>query len=253
MDRLVEYTGLEIAGWILAPGKWVHAKTAATWDRYIDLANVEAENRRLHSKVEEMQLKVVRLEKEAAVAKRLRRLLKFKPPKGWETEGVRVIAHRLGPNAALKTLLINKGSENGVAINTPTLTPQGMVGKVIRVSPHFSTVLLLTDPNSRIAVVGKKSRTSGILCGQGPKALLQVKYIPQNDPLHEGEILVTSGLANIFPKGVPVAKVSKIEHSKLSLFQRVLAKPMVHFRNQEELLLLYRQAKKKDLQPREKE
>lgn len=237
----------------MAPGKWIQHNSVKFWERYVDLRGIEEENSDLQSRIKDLQLKVIHLEKEADLANRLRKLLKFKPPEGWDTEGVRVMAHRIGPNAALKTLLINKGSVNGVKTDTPALTTQGMVGKVFRVSPNFSTVLLLTDPNSRIAVVGKKTRTSGILSGQGPNSLLQVKYIPQNDPLEEGEVLQTSGLANIFPRGLPVAQISKIEHSELSLFQTVWAKPLVDFKNKEELLLLFKQAAQEKLETTDKD
>ncbi|MFW6388854.1 MAG: rod shape-determining protein MreC, partial [Desulfohalobiaceae bacterium] len=84
----------------------------------------------------------------------------------------------------------------------------------------------------------QQTRNNAIIQGQGPDKSLQVKYVGQNAPLFSREQLVTSGLAGIFPKGLPVARVEQIRHSELSLFQQVLAKPLVELQNLEEVLLL---------------
>lgn len=185
-----------------------------------------------------MALRIARLYEESAEARRLRGLLEVSPPEPWDMAGARVIAHRLGPNAALETVLVDKGSLTGAVLNTPVITPAGVVGRVVRVSAHSANVLLLTDPNSRISVIGRDSRTPGILCGTGAEGVLELLYVPLNAPLKAGEILVTSGLAGIFPKGLPVARVSRIELSDISLFQTVTAEPLAYPRRQEEVLLL---------------
>jgi rod shape-determining protein MreC len=133
---------------------------------------------------------------------------------------------------------INKGSRDGIRQNTPILTPDGVVGRTNQVSPHFSTVLLITDPNSNIPVRGQRSRTNGILRGQGLRRQLQVKHVPQNSPMYEDEVLVTSGLDGLFPKGLPVARVEKVTISDLSLFKDVQARSLVNVKQQEEVLAI---------------
>ena len=238
IDRFASYTGLEFVGWVLEPGIWVQNKTKSMWNNYIDLVDIGKENRRLREKLKQTKLQIFKLKQKNAEYNRLQELLKFSPPKDWKYQGARILAHELGPNAVLKTLLVSKGKTDGISKNTPVVTPEGVVGKVLRTSAHYSTVLLLTDPNSRIPVKGKKSRTNGIIQGQGPYSDLKLSYVPKNAQLFEEEILVTSGLGRIFPKGIPVARVQDIEKSDLSLFKQVGAKPVSKLKKLEEVLLI---------------
>lgn len=238
LDQVASYTGLEFVGWVLAPGKWLQHRAQELWSRYIYLQNVQEQNLRLQQRLAELRLRAAELQSQAAEASRLRSLLQLSPPEGWDYQAARIIAHRTGPNSLLKTILINKGSSQGVHKDMPVVTPKGVVGRVRRISFNFSTVLLLTDPNSQIPVLSQKTRNNAILQGQGTQKPLQVKYIGQNVAIFNQEQLVTSGLAGIFPKGLPVAQVEQIRHSELSLFQQVLAEPLVELHNLEEILLL---------------
>ncbi len=240
LDRLSEITGMEIAGWLLRPGNWVATEADQRWSRYVHLVGVEQENERLRGAVSRMALSMASLREDSARARRLESYLEFKPPEMWARQGARVIAHRLGPTGTLETFLVDKGGSDGIYDDAPVITPDGVVGRVMRVSPSASTVLLLNDPNSRIPVLGRDSRTTGILVGQGPGQLLAIDYVPLNEPMGEGEILVSSGLARVFPKGIPVARVVSVERSDISLFKTVLAEPLVDVRNLEQVLVLTR-------------
>jgi len=240
-DRLASKTGLEFVGWVLYPGEAVSRRVTDFWNRYVYLVGVRQENEDLRDETRRLNLEIIELRKEAAQARRLRDLLGFRSPESWTSEGATVIAHRMGPNAGLETVIVDKGSSDGFDVDTPVITPEGAVGRVFKVSPNFSDVLLLTDPNSRISVIGQQTRVNGILAGQGPGVLLQVLYVPINDSVEQGELLVTSGLGGVFPKGVPVARVVSIERSSISLFQTVLADPLVNFKDLEEVLLIRKQ------------
>lgn len=238
LDRLARYTGLEIVGSVLAPGKWVHRRAQTFLDTYIFLHQAQEQNIALQKEIQNLKLEVMRLRKEAQTALRLRELLHFSPPPEWKFQGADIIGSRIGPNAVLQTVTINKGSRDGITKNTPILTPDGVVGRANQVSPHFATVLLITDPNSNIPVRGQRSRTNGILRGQGLRRPLQVKHVPQNSPMFEDEVLVTSGLDGLFPKGLPVARVDKVTISDLSLFKEVQARSLVDVKRQEEVLAI---------------
>jgi rod shape-determining protein MreC len=238
LDRLAAYTGMEFVGWVLAPGQWVHDRAVYYWSSYISLMDAQVENRRLRRQLRRKTLRLNELRRQASEIDRLRGLLRLSPPEGWSYQGARVLAHRLGPNAALQTIFVDKGSASGITRDTPVLIPDGVIGRVYKVSPHYANILLLTDPNSNIPVLGHKSRTNGIVNGQGPNASLELKYVPQNAPLHSSEMLITSGLSGIFPKGLPVANVASVEQSELSLFKQIRAEPLVNPRRIEEVLLL---------------
>lgn len=238
LDRMARYSGLEIVGSVLAPGKWVHRRTLFLWTSYIDLHQVQEKNTVLEQEIEDLKLQIMRLREQAQTAVRLRELMHFHPPPQWEFQGADIIGSRVGPNAVLQTVLINKGSRNGLSKDTPILTPDGVVGRVNQVSSNFSTILLLTDPNSSIPVRGRRTRTNGIICGMGTGQHLQVKHVPQNSPLEDGEVLITSGLAGLFPEGLPVAQVTQVSISDLSLFKEVQARPLVNVERLEEVLAI---------------
>jgi rod shape-determining protein MreC len=240
LDSLAANTGLEFVSWVLRPGKWVADKATRMWVDYFHLVDVQQENRRLAAEVDRLSMDVAALREEAAEAPRLRKLLNYSPPRTWSVQGARVIAHRLGPAGALDTVLIDKGTLGGVTVNVPVATPGGVAGRVLRAAMQASTVLLVTDPNSKIPVVSRVHRTTGILSGQGAGEDLEVRYVPLNAPLEVGEVLVTSGLAGIFPKGLPVAEVTGIERSDISLFLTVHARPLVDYNSLEEVLLFTR-------------
>lgn len=238
LDALTSATGLEVTGWVLQPGRWIADEASEYWRRYAFLVGVERENERLRGELDRLALENVTLREQAVAARRLERLLRFRPPREWTTEGVRVVAHRLGPAAALETVLIDKGLFNGVTEDTPVVTTRGVMGRVLKTGVTSSQVLLLTDVNSAVAVVGQEHRTEGVAFGRGPGKELDVRYMNINADLQPGELLVTSGLAGIYPKGLPVAVITRVERSELSLFLDVTAAPLVDAGQQEEALLM---------------
>lgn len=242
LDAVSGHTGLEFVGWVLKPGKWTVDKAQELWRSYVYLVDVRDENDMLRKQVDQLKLELAGTREEAAEVKRLRRLLSFAPVPGWSSQGARVIAHRLGPGAVLDTLMVDKGALTGIGPNNPVATADGIMGRVLRAGASTATVLLITDINSKFPVLGAKSRISGVLCGRGDTGMLEVRYVPQNAPLAVGEMLLTSGLAGIFPKGLPVAQVTSVERSDISLFLTVRARPLVDLRNAEEALVLHREA-----------
>ncbi|SKA89540.1 rod shape-determining protein MreC [Paucidesulfovibrio gracilis DSM 16080] len=238
LDALTSVTGLEVTGWALQPGRWIADKTSDAWHQYAFLVGVERENERLRQELDRIALENVALREQAAATRRLERLLRFHPPKGWTTEGVRVVAQRMGPAAALESILVDKGMFSGVADDMPLVTTRGVVGRVMESGVSISQVLLLTDVNSAVAVVGQEHRTKGVAFGRGPGKELAIRYMNINAELQPGELLVTSGMDGIFPKGLPVAVITRVDRSELSLFLDVSARPLVDVRELEEALLM---------------
>lgn len=242
LDDVASRSGLEFVGLVIKPGQWVADQSAALWKRYIYLVELRQEGDALRARLDALTLELARAREQAAEVERLRQLLSFAPPQDWDGIGARVIAQRMGPNAVLESITIDKGTMGGAAVNTPVATPEGLVGRVLRSGLSVSTVLLVTDHNSKVPVLGRTNRTTGVLTGQGPGRPLEMRYVPLNAPVDVGEILITSGLAQIHPKGLPVARVIAVERSEISLFLTVLAEPLVDLRDLEEVLLLMPEA-----------
>lgn len=238
LDTLAEDTGLDAVGLVLKPGRFVVDRAVAFWTRYVYLVGVQEENDHLRSEVDHLRMEAQALREKAQSAERLEQLLGFTPQPGWTVEGARVVGQRMGPNALLETILVDKGSLSGAATDEPVVTPLGVVGRVLRTGLGTSTVLLLDDVNSRLAVLGQKNRSAGVLAGRGPGRELELRYVNLNAPIEPGELLVTSGLTGFFPKGLPVARVLRVERSDLSLFLDISAEPLVDFEALEEVLIL---------------
>lgn len=238
VDTLASHTGLELTRWVLTPGKWVWTRLSSFWDRYVYFVGLRQENETLRGDLAKANDELVGAREQASLAKRLTELLLISPPPQWSREGARVIAHRLGPNAALETFVIDKGSRHGVEMNTPVVAPEGVVGRVLRYSMSAATVIMITDPNSKIPVVSQKTRTQGILLGRGPNQPLQLQYVSLSSPVEAGETLVTTGLEGIFPKGLPVANISSVSREGASLFLNVQAQPLFEQKRLEEVVLL---------------
>ncbi|MBG0790153.1 MAG: rod shape-determining protein MreC [Desulfovibrionaceae bacterium] len=240
LDALSSYTGLDISGVVLRPGIWVSDKVSEFWHRYIYLVGLKQQNDALRDEASNLRRTNMLMQARAASASRFERLLGFEPPKHWTFSGMRVIGHRMGPAGALATLTVDKGTASGVAADMPVASLGGVVGRILRTGAGASTVLLLTDPNSSIAVMGAQNRSPGMLAGQGYGKPLMLRYINQNAVIDPDEILLSSGLSGIYPKGLPVARVTKIQRSDISLFLTVQAEPLVDMAGLEEVLLLRR-------------
>lgn len=240
LDALSKYTGLDISGFVIRPGMWVSDQVVSIWERYIYLVDLKRQNDELRERNARLSRKNMLLNAQARSAERLERLLGFTPPDAWEFSGARVIAHQMGPSGVLSTMAIDKGSAAGLTTDMPVVSPGGVVGRILDTGAATATVLLLTDANSHIAVIGKDNRSPGMISGSGYGRPLKLKYVNLNAAIEAGEVLISSGLSGIFPKGMPVARVTKVQRSEISLFLNVEAQPLVEVADLEEVLLLNR-------------
>ncbi|MBQ4567608.1 MAG: rod shape-determining protein MreC [Desulfovibrio sp.] len=238
LDDLATDVGLEVTGAVLKPLRAIEATLRGFWDRYFDLVDVRAENEMLRSRLEDMEARLLANTEDLAELRRLRELLRLPVDVNWRPLGARVLAGRMGPNAVLDSIVINRGYSNGGRPGTPLVTHQGLVGRVLRASAHSATVLLITDPGSRIAVFAQESRALGILAGRGTGSPLEVNFVERGSAIRKDEVLITSGLDGKFPKGIPVARVVSVAPSDYTQFLAVEAEPSVDLRHVEEALLL---------------
>ena len=217
---------------------------AGVWDNYVDLRNVRRENDELKARLRVLEQRLAGTREESAELIRLRRLMHLEYPASWPARASRVLAWRMGPNAALSTIMLSSGYLTGAAPGTPVTSWEGVVGRVLKAGPSTSVALLLTDPGSRVAVITSEGRVQGILSGGGPGLPLELRFVKQNAPVRVGELLVTSGIDSCYPKGIPVARITAIStggtsRSGASVLE-IQAEPLVNFHRLEEVFLLQR-------------
>lgn len=208
---------------------------ANTWNRYVYLVGRTEENRRLKSEVARLQNDLVLYKEGYHEAQRLQKLLMLQNEYPFKFVAARVIGRELA--ALFKTIQIDKGSSSGLVPGMAVIAPPGVVGRLTDVSWHSSKVLLLIDESSNIDVLVQRTRAHGIARGAGARGCA-VRYISKIDDVQQGDLMVTSGLSNIFPKGLLVGRVSGVDHRDVGLFLQIQVVPFVNFSTLEEVLVV---------------
>jgi rod shape-determining protein MreC len=201
---------------------------------YAFLVRTRRENERLTGEVEHLKLENSITNELLIENERLRDLLGFKKLQPLNPVTAQVIGMESSPSS--RTVTIDKGSDDGINKDMAVITAAGVVGKVHAFLPGTAKVILLTDPGSTLAVRVQRNREEGLL--EGKLARCALKYVSFYADIQEGDLLVTSGLDGIYPKGLPVARVVKVTKHEASAFQTVVAEPVVSFSRLEEALVL---------------
>ena len=207
------------------------------WDRYVALIGTQAENRRLAGEVERLWMDRIALQEEREAAARLRKLLGIRETLPIPSVAARVIGR--DPTNWYRMAVLDKGEADGVAANRGVIAGDGVVGRVIKTAPGASRVLLLSDRSSAVAVLVQRSRVSGILEGQEDGRLI-LQYVPLEADVVPGDLILTSGLEGVFPKGLPVGRVIRVDRKGSPLFLQVQVVPFVDLSRLEEVLVLAR-------------
>ncbi|MEK6709895.1 MAG: rod shape-determining protein MreC [Nitrospinota bacterium] len=232
---LIERGALSLSGPLLqaagAPKRWARD----LWRKYLLFRDLRDENlvlkkqldamRGLSFQISELEAKVQRLESTLSAIRTLPAPVR--------------LAHVLGQDASPfgPTMLVDLGSVHGVRAGMPVVNQAGVVGRISRVGRTASRVLLLTDSRSAVDVIVQRTRAQGIF-SMAPGGEGEVRYLATDSDVREGDLLIASGLGGVFPKGLPVAWVTKVGPLGESLFRRVEAKPAVNFNRLEEVLVM---------------
>ncbi|OGP91317.1 MAG: rod shape-determining protein MreC [Deltaproteobacteria bacterium RBG_19FT_COMBO_43_11] len=211
------------------------------WQRYILLVGLEEKNKNLNKKIDELEANLILYKEGYLEAQRLSKLLNLRNNLNYQFISALVVARE---QASLsKTILINKGSVDGLKIGMPVIAPPGLIGRLIDVSWHVSKVLLLVDENSNVAAMLQRTRLQGIIRGAGFRGGI-LKYIIKNQDVKEGDIIISSGMGGVFPKGLLIGKVSDVEKPDNDLFFKINVAPFADFSQLEEVLILASEEKK---------
>jgi len=208
---------------------------SGVWDTFAEIGRLRVENARLRTQVENLNREVAELREQASSAERLERLLEFRRQLSYQATAARVI----GRDASrwFTTLVVDRGSRDGVRRNAPVVTPEGVVGRVIEVTPMASRVLLISDSRSAVGVLIQQSRDAGVVEGVGG-ARLHLKYLSRAARINEGDLVVTSGLGGVFPRGLVVGRIANVIREEGELLQEAEVEPAAQLDRLEEMLIL---------------
>ena len=165
---------------------------------------------------------------------RLRRLLSFRESSGFSTIGARVIGRV--PSFLAGMMYIDRGSADGLSVDMPVLSGAGVVGRTVAVTSRQSQVQLITNADASIGVMVATSHSPGVLKGNGG-SLLRLDYINNTEEVAVGDVVVTSGLDGIFPKGIPAGRIVASSKGK-TVFREISVQPFADLLRTEEVLVV---------------
>lgn len=204
-------------------------------EKYSDLVNVRDENKRLWEELLECRAAAYRHREALATNTRLQKLLDFRESFEHPMLSARIVGK--DPSLWFRSVIVDRGSNDGLLKGMPVVNGEGVVGQVFAVSPNYSKVLLAIAPSSAIDVLIQKSRARGILKGNG-SLVYKLDYVLKTIDVQEGDHIVTAGYGGLFPTGMPVGVVSKVLKKRRGMFLEIEVKPTVDFLSLEDLLII---------------
>lgn len=205
------------------------------WDHYFFLISVVDENNRLRNELLEARAKHYHYRETMLTNERLRRLLELQHRMQQPLIAAQVIGK--DPSPWFRTILIDKGADDGVSKGRPVINPEGIVGLVVEATTHYAKVMLITDPNSAVDAVVQDIRARGIIKG-GTTGTCSFNYVLRKHNVVVGDLVISSGMDGVFPKGLPVGQVATIVKREAGIFQDVTITPRVDFERLEEVMVV---------------
>jgi rod shape-determining protein MreC len=199
-----------------------------------------ARNEQLESLVDQLMVENVRLKEFEAQNEDLRAKLDFSEThpeyilRAAQVRG-RVIGSE--PNSLLAVLILDVGKRHGIAEGMPVVNERGLVGHILSVGANWSKVLLIVDPSSSVAAMTQSERAPGVVSGRLGQDL-QMTYIPQQDRIAIGDVVLTSGMGGRYPQSLVIGQITEVEQRDIDAFQKATVHPSVNFDKLETVLVI---------------
>jgi len=214
----------------------IHRQALSLWTTYVEWKSVRSENAALRAEAERLRLQALQVEETRQENARLRRLLALRERLPLSALPAEVIGREAG--GWVRALTVNRGRGSGVSRQDPVVVPDGLVGRIVQVRPGASVVQLLNDPVSTVGAMVQRTRTPGLVEGDAA-GTVRFKFMARDGGgVAPGDVIVTSGLSELFPKGLPIGRVVATEDKGSALFHFAVLAPAVDFTRVEDVLLL---------------
>jgi rod shape-determining protein MreC len=242
-QRVIRVWAQAIADFVQSPVTTVSAGVTNYFQSFSNLRGAASENEQLKLRVQELEVELQSKVSLAAENERLKSLLNLKEESKYPILTAKVIGR--DPSSWFNTSIINRGSVDGVKLNMPVVTNGGLVGRVMAVGPLTSQVMLLTDDKSGIAgIVGElgTSNALGVIKGTNDKELVEMRYVPGSIPVEVGESVFTTGQDAIYPAGLKIGEVVKVESGSATTTHSILVRPGGSLNSMQEVAVLLYEA-----------
>jgi len=214
---------------------WVGSSASDMYHGYLDMRHAVQQNLELHRKVDELTTKNLTLLQSEGDLERLRTLLGYSERFTMPTRMAEAVM--LDISGRFKSLIIDRGSSAGIDVDDAVVNANGLIGRVVLTTKDMAKVQLVTDSNSSVGVLIERTRRQGVVRGDGAGGA-QLYDIPATGAdVRPGDSVLTAGIDGIYPKGIPVGVVTKVEKGQ-ALFMTITVKPTVDFASIEEVIVL---------------
>lgn len=206
------------------------------WSHYIDLVHTSRERDAVKKENLELRGRILQLEEFESENKRLKELLSMTDLPPVKAIGGKVI----GQDSSTESMsfVINVGTDQGISPRMPVVSSEGVVGTITRVYAHSSVFVALVDPSHDVDGIITRSRARFIVEGRGSSLLGRLKYLDRAEDIRAGDLVVTSGLDGVFPKGLPMGFVVDVDRPRVGVAQEAEMRASVDFGHLEEVLVL---------------
>jgi rod shape-determining protein MreC len=232
VDRLI----LSVSSPVQAVLTWAFSGIGSAVDAYVALRGAHEEAQACRAALAEAHAALnARREAEAENA-RLKAILNYTE----QTVDQEIVARVIGlnPTAQFQSIRINRGENHGVRPGMPVLTPDGVVGQVVRSVGSSADVMLLTDPSSRLGAVLQRTRVRATVTGLGDGRRLSLSLVRREEDAKDGDQVVTSGTDGIFPPGLHIGTVRDVGRPTVGMFLSATVTPSVDLARLEEVLVI---------------
>ena len=210
------------------------------------LFHAKSENKRLRAEVDALRQQVAQNQTAAQENETLRRLLHYRDVARFPNDFVPVATSVISqpPSDFQQQIVVAVGSADGVRVDSPVVTEDGLVGRVTKVAHRTALVTLLTDQTMNVSAVDVKTTAQGIVRhGTTDTGALTMDRVSRDQVVNEGDTIVTSGwrsqnLHSLYPKGIPIGKVTNVGRSDVDLFVQIQVQPFAHFSSLSSVLVL---------------
>ena len=214
---------------------YVKGTISSFFDNYIGNINASKDNYLLKKNISMLEDRLFHFEELGRENQRLKSLLNFSET----VVGKKVLAQIVAMDSSsdYRVYRINKGSADGISIQSPVVTGEGLVGYVFRLTNHFADILTILDSNNRVDALISRIRSHGIVEGESRDTCV-MKYVTRTDPVILNDLVLTSGLGNLYPRGIRVGLITRIEKDNYGVVQELEITPSVDFDSLEEVIVL---------------
>ena len=208
------------------------------WSNYAELRGARDENQALKQQLAEMEVRLQEQRALAARTEKLNELLALKTATQLPTIAAEVIGGNPNATPGIREITIDRGTADGVQLSMAVIAPRGLVGRVVGYpAAHAARVQLLIDSNAAVAALIERTRAGGLVVGAAGQPPLAMEMVSKLADVKEGDLVVSSGIDGIYPKGYAIGWIETIERGS-GLYLGLTVRPAVDFNSLEEVLVV---------------